>query len=328
MQLAEQRVPGLKTFVAFLDDLPGFDELRRHHQFRQTRFVDEEAYQSALRQLTPGAQFTIYPARRRKLEAMCESAFGPSEDFAAIAKDVSRRTDAGNMVDMAEHIGIRQHALLGLDEQVFVRNAKPGSAVILLGERKSTAVQVTAEQTGIDRMFCTVSSKVNPHRAMFWHEMGHLQQKFLLEKPILRRDEELACDRNVVDTCRALGDTPTADFQVALRTLASFTGGPESHVYWWPLQLAGQAVDPEEEMLSLLELKARGAGLPMNVPAAIMRAYEGDSGISVQSKLSRLQREHATQGYLFSESRDLAECVQAAAHQLAPGVFKRELKFS
>jgi len=324
MQLAETQLPGAQVFVAFLNDLPEWDALSKLRDLRNTSFVDAENYKAAKAQVVPGAQFKIYPQRRAKMAALCERAFGPSEAFATIAKDVGSKVHAGTMADVGMHVHLRPHAVLGCDEQWFLHNEFASQAVILLDERGLTANKHLALQLGVDDWMCDVPKAVNPHRGEFWHEVHHLRAK--LAEPVWtpRRHEERACDQHSIAMCTQLGDVATADYQLGLRTLVSFVTGIGTSPYWYPLSLGGAVISEVQELQAVIDVKAAALGMRGAPAYEVLPLYERDTGMRSDARLRDLQRNASSIEGAVSEQ--LAQQTIAMAKRYAPAALTRQIK--
>ncbi len=324
MQLAETQLPGVQVFVAFLNDLPEWDALRKLRELRNTSFVDAENYKAAKAQIVPGAQFKIYPQRREKMAALCHKAFGPSEAFTAIAKDVGSKVHAGTMADVATLVQLMPNSLIGADDQWLLHQAFPSQAVILLDERGLTAKQHLAQQLGLSDWMCDVPAAVNLHRGQFWHEVHHLRAKFVDDAWTPRRREELACDKHAMAMCAQQGDSATAGYQLGLRTLVSFVTGVGTAPYWYPLSLNGVAVDEAQELQAVVNIKAAALGMHGAPAPEVLPLYESDSGMRSDARLRDLQRNVSSIEGAVSEQ--LAQHTLAMAQRYVPGALTRQIK--
>jgi len=324
MQLASAQLPGMQVFVAFLSDLPEWDALSKLRDLRNTLFVDAENYNAAKAKVVPGAQFKIYPQRRAKMTALCEKAFGPTEAFTAIAKDVGSKVHAGTMADVGMHVHLRPQPVLGCDEQWLLHNEFPSQAVILLDARGITAKQHLAQQLGVDEWMCYVPAAVNPHRGEFWHEVHHLRAK--LAEPVWTpcRHEERACDEHSIAMCTQLGDVATADYQLGLRTLVSFTHGIGTSPYWYPLSLGGVAVAEAQELQAVVAVKAAALGMHGAPAHEVLPLYENDAGMRSDVRLRDLQCYASSIHDPVAEH--LAQQTLAMAKRYAPAALTRQIR--
>lgn len=326
MQQAEAQLPGMQVFTAFLSDLPGWDELKRHHDFRHSHFPDEESYQLALAQLTPGAQFSIYPQRRKKLAGLCNRAFGPSEAFAVIAHDVGSKAQVGTMSDVPMNVQLRLQPVLESDEQWQEYKELPSQAVILLDDRNITARQRLAQELGVDAWMCDVPAEANLHRTQFWHEVHHLRCQLAGKDWAPRRHEERGCDQHAIAMTTGSGDRPTADFQQAIRTLLGFTGPLGTAPYWYPLSLQRADVNEVDELQGLLAVKAAAVGMQGKSAQLVLPLYEKEAAIGSSNLLRQLQANRNSISHPTGQV--IADHVLEAAQRYTPGALSRGMRFA
>jgi len=224
----------------------------------------------------------------------------------------------------------RSCPVTGLSEATSHIFIKPKHAVIVLPSRKMNARDFTLSTTSLTQVCDTLAI---PHRAVYWHEFGHLRMACKENFTIRDRLDERNADLSVHHGCGLNRDATTLIHFTDWRSITNFNSEitASASKYWNQLSLHKIAATETDELASLLELKVRAAGQRVHTQKAdsfvrkVMtdpryketREIFATKSISVERNLERLAEMHKTRPYVFKHSCDMGSRMLSSACRLS-----------